>query len=216
MQMEMDLANNFINYLKLHGYPDESIAVEYKIGDKYRADIVILDLKKNIPIQIFEIKSRKSIETINRGTDQLKQYLKLLNNNEIPAYLVFPNSREPFFEVVRINEVQNQTDEEIKNQNDLSLNYKAQRLSRLAEEAKVLKTEKKRTIDTFAITCWITAGIMLIIGILSKFNIIVLNATDLTILGVIIALVLIPFASKLKILGVEFERLTEEDKGKNA
>jgi len=216
MQMEMELANYFIRYLKEHGYPENSIAVEYKIGNKYRADIVILDLKRNIPIQIFEVKSNKTVETIRRGTEQLKQYLSELGNFIIPAYLVFPKNEEPFFEVVRINEIANESDEEIERQNDLSLNYKGQRISRIAEEAKTINREKKKIVDSFAITCWIAAGVMLIVGILSKAKIVILDTTDLTILGVIVALVLIPFASKLKILGVEFERLTEEDKGKNA
>jgi hypothetical protein len=216
VRLERDTALQFIEYLKAHGYPDSSIALEYRIGEKYRVDIAILDPINNIPIQLFEIKSRKSSETVHMGIEQLQRYRSVAKNPGIPGYLVFSIDEEPYFEVLNIDKISNQN--LVANSENMlfGLNYSAQRVSRIAEEATIIKKEKEDTVDSFKWTCWSTAIVIFILGVLSKFKVLTLNATDLTILGAIIALILVPYSSKLKILGVEFERLTGENKRKGA
>lgn len=75
-----------------------------------------------------------------------------------------------------------------------------------------VKNKKEIVVDSFKFACWILAFVVLIIGILAKLKIFELDATDLTIISIVIALILVPFASKLKILGFEFERLKSDDK----
>jgi hypothetical protein len=212
MQLERDTATRLIEYLKTHGYPENSIAVEYQIGDRYRVDVAILDLKKNIPIQLFEIKSMKTPEMIRMGTEQVQKYVSYLKNKNIPVYLVFPKDEAPFLEIIKIDPQNLKSLREVSEETSFIPNYIAQRNSRIAEEADIVSKKKEKVIDTFKIICWIVAGITLVIGVLSKLKVIDLDATDLTIIGAVIALILIPFASKLKILGVEFERLTDRDK----
>ena len=98
MQLERYTAEKLIKYLKAHGYPESSIAVEYQLDGRYMVDIAILDMNKNIPIQLFEIKSKKSPEMIKIGKEQLRKHFSFLKNKNIPTYLVFPKDEEPFFD----------------------------------------------------------------------------------------------------------------------
>ncbi len=200
----METTNRFIDYLIMHGYPESSIAVEYEIGKNTRVDIAILDTKTNLPIQLFELKSRKNQQMIEMGKRQISKYKQLLGNKNIPTYLVFPESIKPYFSILDISDTENENTMS-------SLNYKGQKNSRIAEEVREIKHKKERTIDNFKIICWILAVIVLFIALLNKYCSFNISAIDLTLLGLIIGLVLIPFASKLKILGVEFERLTETE-----
>jgi hypothetical protein len=212
MQLERYTAEKLIKYLKAHGYPENSIAVEYQIDRRYMVDIAILDVNKNIPIQLFEIKSKKSSEMIKMGKEQLQKQLSFLKNKNIPTYLVFPKDEKPFFEIVNINTAGMLQEQEISQSNNFVLNYPAQRNARIAEEVESVKNKKEIVLDSFRVTSWILAFIVLIIGILAKLKVFQLDATDLTIIIIVIALILVPFASKLKILGFEFERLKSDDK----
>lgn len=202
--MEENLIAHFIKSLMEHGYPQKSLATDYRIGERCRADLVVIDPKTNIPIMIFEVKSRKSSEIISGGKNQLKHYLKKLPDSTIPAYLVFPKESHPFFEILRVQLNQDDKDE-IKSIE--SLDYSSQRIARLSEKVKDTEKEKKKTIDDFKWFSWGLALILAVILVLKKVLKFSLDATDLTLLGGIIGLAIIPFASKIKFIGVEFERL---------
>ncbi len=214
MQTDSDIASRLIAHLIAQGYPKDSIAVEYQIGKNRRIDLVVLDIMKNIPIQIFEIKSAKNSETIQRGKEQLKEFLSFLKNKNTPAYLVFPNENEPNFEIVDIKTLDIDQKQEFSENLAFAFNYNAQRNARIAEEANLIKKEKEHEVDRFKITCWIIAGVILVGGILAKLLEYKLEATDLTIIGAAIVLILVPYGSKIKILGIEFERLIGDDRKK--
>lgn len=205
---ELEMENKFIKYLLNNNYPKESIAVEYNIGN-YRVDIAIIDPKKNVPVQLFELKRRKSKETIFSGKKQIQKYRSSFSDKNIPAYLVFPKDIEPYFEIINIDDDDlkiNQNIEEYKNEN-IILNYDAQLNARITENIDAIKEKEKKVIDVFKVESWIIGIAVLVIGVLSKIGLFTLDAKDLSLLGVVIALFLIPYAGKLKILGLEFERL---------
>ena len=77
---ERNLIIRLKNYLLKHGYPEESILIEYKIG-RYRADLVVIDTQTNIPIQIFELKARKNEQSIQMGKRQLESYMEYDKKN---------------------------------------------------------------------------------------------------------------------------------------
>ena len=58
----------------------------------------------------------------------------------------------------------------------------------------------------FKWTSWILALLVLVIGVLNKFKLITVDTTDLAIIGACFGLIILPFSSKLKFLGMEFER----------
>lgn len=211
---EADVFANFIQYLKNKGYPENSIAVEYRVGANARIDVAVLDLDYNTPIQIFELKRIKSHDAEKNGKRQLENCLKLLGNENIPAYLVFPGKNEKEFEIIRINDAtlnveKNKESNESKDAevfDSLALNYNGQKMSRRAEKISKISENKKETIDSFKWICWVLAGLVALLFVIEKCGGISLDNNDLALLGGVILLILAPSAQKIKILGVEYER----------
>jgi len=75
---------------------------------------------------------------------------------------------------------------------------------------------RRRTIDILTGQCVFIISILVVLLLLDAFNIIFISTEHITIGGVIIALSLIPYASKLKFLGFEFERRKGQDKTKTS
>lgn len=208
MELTKDTGKRLIQYLKDHGYPDNSIAVEYSIGEHYRVDIAILDSEKNIPVQIFEVKAQKSKQAIEQGKKQIELYLSYLRNKLTPAYLVFPKDNAPFFEVVDVSSSTKPNGDDTHIDDDgIRFNYTAQRNARVSEEAGIVKQQQDHVVDRFKTVCWTCALTLLVISVLAKVGMYVITSVDLAILGTILACILLPYASKLRILGFEFERL---------
>lgn len=206
MELERNTLDKLVKYLKEHGYPESSFAIEYKIG-KQRVDLAIIDPETQIPIIVFEVKSEKSKQLIDFGKKQLESYLKNLPDYYVPAYLVFPKNKQPFFEIQRI-EFDSETNKIIKKTvvDKSELDFKMQKQSRLSERIEKNQKERTATIDKFKWISWILALVILIIGVLNKLKYLTIDTTDLAIFGVVIGLIILPFASKLKFLGMEFER----------
>ena len=213
---EVVFFEDFIRFLKDKGYPEESIALEYRVDSGSSIDVAILDLDYNTPIQIFELKRIKNPNTIRKGVSQLKRYLKALGNENIPAYLVFPEGKD--FEIIRANDysLNVNSDENTEKQMDersvdsFALNYNGQRVSRRAESINGIKKKKDKSIDFFKITCFVLAFILIVLLIMKWMCYIYLDNNDLALLGGIIVLFLVPSAQKIKILGIEYEKAVEK------
>lgn len=75
----------------------------------------------------------------------------------------------------------------------------------------VKKKKQKKAFDWFYAVCWFLAFILVILILIQKFKILSFSTNELIQIGVVFALVIIPFASKLNLPGFEFERLKEEE-----
>lgn len=206
MQLERETFDNLIKYLKEHGYPDSSFAIEYKLG-KQLIDLAIIDPDTQIPIIVFEVKSKKSKQSIDFGKRQIESYLKYLPDTSVPAYLVFPSEKEPFFEVQRIlfdSEKNEMIEEPVIDKSQLD--FTMQKQARISERIEKNQKERTSTIDKFKWLSWILAIVIFGIGILNKIKLITIDTTDLAVIGAGFGLIILPFASKLKFLGMEFER----------
>jgi len=213
MELEKDVFNALINYLEEHGYPPESLAVEYPVG-KYRVDLAVIDPDSKEPIALFEIKQERTPANMKLGRGQLKSFLSSLEVKSIPTYLVFAKVGTPPFEIERIliEEIETTKEKVISTEKvmDFRILQKSARNNLVAET----KQKRKKTIDILTGLCLTIASILLVILLLDAFGIIFISPIHLIIGGAIIALVLIPFANKVKILGIEFERLKKEEQSK--
>lgn len=202
---ERNLIIRLKNYLLKHGYPEESILIEYKIG-RYRADLVVIDTQTNIPIQIFELKARKNEQSIQMGKRQLESYMEYAKkiNPDIITYLVFPKDTSPYFEAIDIN-----TDEEVTTD---AFNYKNQaHRGRVAKE-ELIKDKKNEAVDNLKIITYIliiSAAIFLILDICC---IIPMTNYRLYLILIIIVLVLLPYYETIKVANFE---LTQKKKCHN-
>lgn len=212
MELEKSTLNSLIKYLKKHNYPAESFALNYKIAGKY-IDLAIIDPDTKIPIIIFEIKSTKNEHSAEFGRKQLESYLKFMPDMSIPMYLVFPKDEPPFFEVQRIK-YETEGTQEIKGTIAIEseLDFLMQRQARVSEKIEHNYMERVETVTLFKWLCWILAVLVLGIGIIKKLKIINIDSTDLVLIGAFIGLILLPFVSRLKFLGIEFERFSVSKK----
>jgi len=207
MERNRDTLNALIEYLVVHGYPVSSIALEFPAGRR-RADLAVVDPATTEIVAVFELKRERNPKSEMVGREQLRSYLEALGNPAIPSFLVFDRpGQTPPFEIERIKLQGESTDGGLAAAlPNFDVLQKSRRSTAVAEK----KTEKKVALDMFLVACWISAfvtGIFFIVDLLTNFH---LTQHQLALLGATVALVLIPFASKLKILGVEFERLKKE------
>ena len=206
MEREIELLERVANFLKDHAYPEEAIILEWKISDRLRVDMAVIDPKTKRPVALFELKRRRTAETDNIAIAQIKRYAQALGDSTLPLYIVYGTDTPPFFEILFLSE---------KNGNEVLkpvyqvpsfTNFQNSSFTKLLLQK---EKEKKKTYDWFWIICW---GLAFIIVALLCFDFkgwFDLTPERLGIIAIIVGLVIVPFARKLSILGLEFERLQE-------
>nr|WP_320162326.1 type I restriction enzyme HsdR N-terminal domain-containing protein [uncultured Methanoregula sp.] len=212
---ERELVNILIETLKHQGVSEDSIALEWPIesnGHHYRVDLAIIDKLLNKPIALFEIKSRKDRKREKDAEFQLKRYASLLKNQDIPLFVVYPNeSKDTPLEITRIKQDPDDADSY-----DFFSSDQIPKISILKNSARQktlfeLLNEKENAIKNFQLVCWILGFGSLVILILNLTGFLVLKTEQIALIGVVLGLFLLPFASKIKIPGLEFERLKDAE-----
>jgi hypothetical protein len=207
MERDEELVDIVISYLRSHGYPEESIIQEWKISDRYRVDLAILDNKSKTPIALFEFKRQRDQRTENMAIEQLKNYSNALGDNTIPCYIVFGIETEPSFELYYLTKEDGRDFLKQIIQIPSFSNFKNNYISK--NIAKATKATKS-TFNWFKAICWILALIIALLLYMDFQGCIKLTAERLGIIAIIVGLIIVPFARKLSILGLEFERLQDE------
>lgn len=211
MELYENTKNSFINYLKQHGYPDESISLEW--GNKNCAvDIAILADDLVTPIAIYEIKGMKNPHTIRSGINQLKRVVQLLDLS-VPCYLVFQAKREIGFEVIDVSDVvfnDSEMDFEdiMESQKPTKpMTYKNAQVG--AENKAIMKAARKRQkkIDRLKPLCWIVLPIIaFIVLLLDAFDKYLITYPRLCVYGVLVIIILLPFFSEISLKDFSFKR----------
>jgi len=208
MEREHDLLKALIDYLIKHGYPKDSFVLEWKVGNRI-IDLAVIERITNKPVALFELKRRKNQETINIAINQLRAFTMELGNEQIPIYVVFPSIGKLPFEIYNIKDLQENQIEEIERVPDFDF------LENTFKKKEIIKVKKKEkdTIDIFATICWMASVLVAVLFVLNLLNErIQITYIDLSLIGVVIALAILPFSSKLKFLGIEFNRLKDKKK----
>lgn len=209
MERDEDLLISLINFLIAHGYPKDSFALEWSIGGGYRVDLAVIDPDTNKAIALFELKREKTQGSFNMALRQFENFSKVLGDEKVPIYVVFGKEGEPPFEIYYLQEEVSAKEKSQPIKISKVPDFTIFKSSKISQEISKKEENRKTTMNWFQIVCWIIAFLVLVLLILDFFNILVITPERLAIIGVIAGLIIIPFASKLKILGVEFERLKE-------
>lgn len=214
---EKDFLNFFIKKLEEIGFSRDSIILDYKLKNDSLVgyvDIAIIEPITNNILSIFEIKvqqkNQNQSQLLEIEKKQLLKYINLLNNQNILAYLVVVKNYDDFeifpFEVDEKGERTFFPSISIENITPYNILSNKNRVDAIEKAT----SEIKKTTDWFKITCWVCATILAILAFLDGIKYISISNTQLVLFGAIIALVIMPFSRKLKILGVEFERLIDK------
>lgn len=215
MEREKDLLFALIKYLVAHGYPEEALVFEWKVDSRHMVDLAVIEPTTNKPIALFELKRQKNPQTFEMAIRQLEAYSKAVGDDQIPTYIVFPGEGTPPFEMYHLKKNISQKEPQDTSQIERVPDYSFLKSSKIKKE--ILETEKKRksTLDWFQVICSILAIALMVLLCFEFAGKLKLTPERLVLIGAIIGLIIVPVASKLKILGVEFERYNKEDKHKN-
>ncbi|RYE40109.1 MAG: hypothetical protein EOP24_42055 [Hyphomicrobiales bacterium] len=190
-------------------YPRSEIQLEAALSDGpegkgYRADLAILDSRRSEIIGLIEVKGSREHKALRSAISQLLQYRRILGKPYVPLYLFFPplpgSGRR--FDIAHVLPDGNTKDvfpDEFPNYDALVAADKS--------GGKATRTANVRSaIDTFRLTCILMSLAVVVIFGLDVAGIVQLTVKPLALAGVAGALLILPFAAKLKMLGVEFER----------
>ena len=198
--VEKNLIENLKQYLISHGYPEDSIITEYKLG-KYRADLVVIDNETNSPMQLFELKSTNNKKFIEMGKIQLNKFLlearKL--NADVIGYWVVPTNKVPFFKIIN-PEIENT------NKNSVDLNYQNQVVRSRSAKTEIIKTKKVETVDEFKKKINILLFVLSIIFVLDNYCFLELNNIRFYLILIMIVLYILPYYEEIKIFNLELKK----------
>ncbi|HGS4742396.1 TPA: hypothetical protein ACMDT2_004330 [Vibrio parahaemolyticus] len=199
---ERELTEKLRRDLLDSGYPEEAIRFEYAapFGDgKYTyIDAAIIDTKSGDVIAIYELKCSSGRSLLRKATQQVASLSNLFpnkpqcfvyvsDNNGVTLGLVNPKSLTVTF-LEKLPSF-----ESIKNTN-------------IAQGRIEKKQESKRAIDTFVVTCYALATLVVVILVLDVFKVYSFSSQQLSLIAIFGALLVIPHAAKIKVVGLEFER----------
>lgn len=213
MEREINILNRLAQYLVQHGYPQDSIILEWKVSDKYRVDLAVIDNISKKPIALFESKRDRRNESENIAIEQLKNYAKALGDTTIPLYLVFGANNVEGFELFFLGK---EEDKEVLKFIPTIPQFTNLKNGFLSKAVSKNEKEKKDTFNWFKFICWLLALVVMILLFFDFKGCISITPERLGIIAIIIGLVVVPFARKLNILGLEFERLQEENENRKS
>lgn len=200
-EREEGVLRQLIDFLIAHGYPARSIVAEYPFG-KLRPDIAIIDPTTGKPTAIFELKAQGA-ESRGLALEQMATYAAAVGA-DVPLYVVTPAGRGQGIRVFKYQGPGVPLAEAPVPDFRLLVNRYLQ------EAVKANRKNQDRTTTSFKWVSWSLAAITAAVFVLDLFGRIDLDTEQLALFGAFIALVILPFVGKLKLLGVEYEALKSE------
>jgi hypothetical protein len=211
-----EFQKKFIQELINAGYPEKAIVTEYEISDNSSTnvfDVAVFDLTTNELLSIFEFKLRSQLSDMQLKPEdfgRMQLCLNRLKNTKIQAYFVIVDTANEF----KIFKFQNDGDDKGKLTSPIAINDITP-YSVLCNKSRVVTIKNKRkkyenAIDLFAIICWACALLLICITVLDLLGCLSISTAQLGLIGAAIALIIMPFSKKLKVLGIEWERMNIE------
>lgn len=185
--------------------------MEWRLGDRHRVDLAVIEPTTNKPIALFELKRENNQRTFQMAKHQLEAYSQALGDEKVPTYIVFPKDGEPPFELYSLKSEETANDEYSTTKIDKIPDYSLLKSTKIRKESIEKEKQRKRTFNWFQLVCFIIAlalAGLLYLDHIEKWK---LNTERLVLIGIVIGLVVVPFASKLKVLGLEFERFQSKE-----
>ncbi|MNF63146.1 hypothetical protein D3C85_773060 [compost metagenome] len=217
MTYDRELEKHFFEYLISIGYPRNSIIYQPAIHPVqnmmcYRPSFALIDPKKNEHIAIIEVKECK----IGGGSSiykNMRDYSKAVGSDSIPVYIISTDYSDasPFLlhslddkgEIITID-------------HSLFPSFEALSAKESTDRKVDLRIRREYISDKFRKICWVASSLFFILVALDFFlkefyDIGLLTAERISLLGGALALIVIPFAQKFKGLGIEWEKIVNSN-----
>jgi hypothetical protein len=217
-ELHAQLEKQAAAFLQRIGYPAEALVYEpillpIATGLPYRPDLGILDSTQNDYLAVFEVKGSGDTRTVEAAATQLASYVRALGPRPINSFLAVPGNALGTLQFYRVGPDGKYS--EVRSGDFPS--YESLRTEIAASTRTAARAGLRETTDRFRHVAWsVAGGSLLLVGadvyLKEIRNFSLLSAERLALLGIAAALVLIPFAAKLKAFGLEFERARPENK----
>ena len=206
---EAEAVNRLLQELKELGYPEGSVRFEFAVkssnGQRRYIDVAIIDPDTNDVVAIIEVNGAKG-NALNAAAKQVASYAKLLPSSPLSLVYVFEG------EAKQIGMV-NESDGGVTLIQSLP-SFISLLTGGRAQNKVEAKSKSSRVTDSFSLACYLLAFLVGVILALDIAGIYKFSSQQLTLLGIFIGLLVIPYAAKFKLLGMEFERYSD-GKSKN-
>lgn len=194
---EQHLLQELISTLIERGYPKKTLITGWRQGG-HVYDLAVVDPYSAELLAAFELILQSQVVRSSKPVrEKIEKYRDLQTDAGVPLYVVMATKNEEGFTVTQINPFKGENETWI-HIRDIPLFEDVRGRTLIQKLAKV--------VDTFQILCWSIALIAMILLISDINQILTLTPQRLTLMGVIIALILLPYLRKIKVLGVEIER----------
>jgi len=201
LNSEKEFTTAFLNFLKTEkGYPEESLVTELRLSKNMWADIVVIDPENKDILAIFELKRKLVPERIGIAVSQIERCKEHLGVDSIRSFVVTTDEHDRLV-IYQVNE----NGPEIV-PNELFLSYKAISNSSTASKKNRISHQTETTVDRFKLSCYLISFLAFVLFILDVLGVHKFTAQQLSLFGIVVAFIAIPYAAKLKVLGFEFER----------
>ena len=217
--VEHEFAKQYLlEYLVDGGIPKSTIVFEWQVRPGIVVDLAIIDPETQKPLIVFEIKSKLTEETKRTAESQLDRYAAALSDPRTLYFAVFPSGPkiEPikFFMYSRADRTLEPLPTDMKR---LSSSIRVLMNTSTQKEIKDKTDKRKNVTSIFHLLCWGLGCLLVLLLILDFSQIISLTPIRVTVIGLIVVLILAPYATEVSILGNTIKRLKNgrkyEDKG---
>jgi len=210
---ELELAQDFIEFLVTElGYPRDALLRDYPIptdSSRHRArlDLLIVDPAIAKFLAVVEFKIHQTRTSQEDAFIQVKRYLEAINQ-PIPAFLVMNSIESPVGYAIFAFTDGTEWKEIPRHEFPL---FSALRSGAIANQKNTISDQRQRRFDELKVICYVGAGVLLVLFVLSACKVFVPTPAELSLIAAIVGLLILPNATKLKGLGIEFERITKHD-----
>ena len=192
-------------------YPRAAVQSEAVLGSRqestsYRADFGVVDLQRSEFVALIEVKATRDHKALRAAMAQLLHYQKILRKPFLPVYLFFhslPGSGRKF-EISQI--LADGSTKEV--YPDEFPTYQALVTGDKSGTKATQRVAAREAVDSFQIVCiGLSIVVAMVLG-LDASGTMELSPKQLILAAIAGGLLMLPYAAKLKLLGVEFERHT--------
>jgi hypothetical protein len=213
MTTESELEVRFRRFLVDRlSYPEKAIVTQYAIAmpggtRPFHPDLVVMDEATATPLAIFEFRAGPADSAVEAQLVRAAELSALIGN--VPAYLVAPGDESEGFRISSLV-----LTEQIPGGVPTSRHLPLEAVPTYAQLLLASGTAQRRlrvrhTLNWFSPACHVLGLLVAVLFCYSYFGKHEISPSQLGVLGAALALFVIPYAAKLKMLGVEFERRTD-------
>lgn len=217
---EIDLEQELYKLLIDSGFPKEAIVRQMILRSPsqqiiYRPDITIIDTNTKNVVAIIEIKGivkHDFNQYANQYANQVALYVNYFKDITVKGFLALENTAQGGFNFYALGE----NDKLYECPREHVLSYENLLLAQATGTYANLATKHEQTIDIFKILCLSFSAISFLLIITDYFTEIdpdkIFTTERLALYCIGLGLAFIPYVQRLKILGIEIERYTNDDK----